>query len=445
MSPSGSPTRVDASVQDSALSDARVSDVSIITVNWNGREHLSHLLPSVIPLGAGEILLVDNGSSDGSLELVRDQFPSVRILQNPTNQGFAHPNNRAARAARGRYLAFINNDMRADERWLVEGLKGLNKGTPCVACRILDWEGKRVDYNGSSMQYLGYALQKDAGQVEQDVKAEEEVLFPCGGAMIIRRDLFLELGGFDKDYFAIFEDVDLGWRLWLTGHRIAFCPASKTFHRGHATFRSIAESRTRYLMHRNALITILKNYEEETFRKILPLAFLLAIKRAIHFSGVDKQSFYLWEETRDSLRWEDPRVQDRLLDALNHLVALDDVLQHLPEILAKRRRIQKERVRSDEQIIHRFHDPLRAIVQDASYLEEEKALLDLFDLSPLFQDYEFPPVPEGRSGHASELNAYQWLGSFLTQHPASSSGSKVRHLWRRWRRSLKRLVRSSGR
>ena len=173
---------------------------------------------------------------------------------------------------------------------------------------------------------------------------------------------FWNLGGFDSDFFALYEDVDLGWRLWLAGHRVVMAPDSVVRHRGHATLETQAPEKTRYLMHRNALLTIFKNYEEENFRKIVPLALLLSVKRAVHFSGVRKESFYLWSETRHKLEEGDAAARSQLLDSLNHLVAVDDVLQSLPRLLEKRRRVQALRRRSDREIMELFGDPLRRIV-----------------------------------------------------------------------------------
>ena len=271
-------------------------DVTVVTVNWNGKSHLSTLLPPLLALEPGEVIVVDNGSTDGSQEFLRRRYPQVRLLENGVNRGFAQPCNLGAETARGSCVAFINNDMRPEPDWLAAALEKLDARTPCVASRILDWEGRRIDYNGSSLHYLGYGIQQDVGMKVEKAPRRDQVLFPCGGAMLMDRRVFLELGGFDPDYFALFEDVDLGWRLWLAGYRVVLAPESVVRHRGHATLETQSPEKTRYLIHRNALLTIFKNYDEENFRKILPLALVLAVKRAVHFSGVRKESFYLWSD-----------------------------------------------------------------------------------------------------------------------------------------------------
>jgi len=412
------------------------SDVSIITVNWNGRTHLEHLLPSLLPLGAREILVVDNGSTDGSIEFLRKRYPEVRILENPLNYGFAHPCNQAAREASGPVLAFINNDMRAHSGWLSRGLEALEKPVACVASRILDWEGRRIDFNGGSLQFLGYALQKDCGRVLDEVSAEDRTLFPCGGAMLIRRDIYLDVGGFDEDFFAIFEDVDLGWRLWVMGHEVALAPESLVYHRGHATFQTQPNSKMRYLMHRNALMTIIKNYDEENFRSIFPLAVYQALRRAVRCSGVRKESFYLWEESFQQIDRGDRDTSLRILDALNHLVATEDVLEMLPKLTNKRLTIQERRRRPDSEILALFQEPLRAIVEDPEYVEAELQWIELLDLSKRLGSHQLQPLleqlPEQLGQRVAqlrrELTGLQWAGGYALQHPPVQTRPKWKKL-----------------
>ena len=409
-------------------------DVSVVTVNWNGKSHLSTLLPPLLALKPGEVIVVDNGSTDGSQEFLRRRYPQVQLLENGMNLGFAQPCNLGAKAARGSCIAFINNDMRPEPYWLTAALEKLDARTPCVASRILDWEGRRIDYNGSSLHYLGYGLQQDLGRPAEEAPRRGQVLFPCGGAMLVERKVFLDLGGFDPDYFALYEDVDLGWRLWLAGHRVVMAPDSVVRHRGHATLETQAPEKTRYLIHRNALLTIFKNYEEENFRKIVPLALILAVKRAVHFSGVRKESFYLWSETRHKLAEADETAQSRLLDSLNHLVAVDDVLQSLPRVLEKRRRVQALRRRSDREIMELFGDPLRRIVEDPGYVKEELELLEalglgsLLELAPSIASLESLPgsLREKIRTLEKELNTLHWLNSRAGLHPPGPPGLAAR-------------------
>lgn len=420
------------------------SDISVITVNWNGRSHLEVLLPSLMSLGPGEVIVVDNGSSDGSVEWLGRRFPQVRLLRNESNQGFASPCNQGARAARGRVLAFVNNDMRCHPAWIDAALPEL-ENCACVASRILDWEGRHIDYNGSSLQYLGYAVQQDLGQVAESVIRRGQALFPCGGSMFVHRDVFLSLGGFDADYFAIFEDVDFGWRLWISGHEVRVAPDSVTYHRGHATFQVQSLPKMRYLMHRNALFTIIKNYEESLYRRIVPLAILLALKRAVRCSAVNRESFYLWRETAArALDPEDPRALEELLDAFNHLVSVDDVIDGLPRLLEQRRTVQSRRQRSDSELFALFADPLRPIVLDGDYMETELVLLrglgldEVFNMDGFTQALEAAPTRVGERLRSArqELARIQSLGVAAILHPPAvapfprSRWDRLVHAWR---------------
>jgi GT2 family glycosyltransferase len=368
--------------------------ISVLVVNWNGRRHLEHCLPSLVaqeyPAEKLEIVLVDNGSVDGSVDFVSQHFPSVRILRNEHNQGFAKPNNDAASAATGDYVALINNDMRADPRWLANAARLLdeNNDTVCIGSKILSWDGQRVDFNGGTMQFLGYATQEDigspAGASENLVK---EILFPCGGAMLVNREVYLSSGGFDEDYFAIYEDVDFGWRLWLMGYRVILAPESVVYHRLHGTLDRSREEKMRYLMHRNALWTVIKNYADDTLHKVLPVTVVQTLGRAMFFSGVDRSSFYLWAG-QDAQIASAGGIPDTVVwqcrDAINHLVMLDDTFQALPALRAKRARVQSRRKVADEAILPRFGDPFRNIMSDLRYELTELDLVQSLGLDRLF-------------------------------------------------------------
>ena len=413
------------------------SDVTIITVNWNGRAHLEDLMPSLVSQGAGEIIVVDNGSTDDSIPFLEQNYPAVKILKNPTNKGFAQPNNLAAKTATGKILALINNDMKAHPDWITAGLHRL-RDSDCAASRILSWDGSRIDFNGSSLQYLGYALQEDTGKLLSEITgSRQEILFPCGGAMLIPKEIFLEAGGFDEDFFAIFEDVDLGWRLWLMGFRITLASDSIVYHKGHATFQTRNNAKMRYLMHRNALMTVLKNYDDAKVSRIFPMALMMAVRRAVRCSGVKKESFYIWEDALQDLESGSEDLQALRLDAFNHLVALDDAIAMLPGILEKRRGIQGRRAKSDEQIFSLFRDPLRPIVEDSGYIEKEAQLLEMLGLGNLFDVDAYRA--KAQIYHSSreeaversrrELLALQWLGGYSLLHPPENinrPGSRIR-------------------
>jgi len=233
-----------------------------------------------------------------------------------------------------------------------------------------------VDSNGGSLQYLGYADQLK----RSDGRKGEEILFPCGGAMFILKDVFEEVGCFDDDYFALFEDVDLGWRLWIMGYRVVMAPDSIVYHRGHGTFRTRRQVKTRFLMHRNALMTIIKNYDDENLMRILPVALILAVKRALLFMNIDKKAFYFWEDQDSRIS-----VPAKFEEACLHLAAIDDVFEAFQSLTEKRTAVQSRRKRNDEDILTLFKDPFRNIMGSAEYLWDEVSLFGHFGLEKVFQ------------------------------------------------------------
>lgn len=273
--------------------------VSLIVVNWNGRHHLEPCLDSLraleYPEGHLEVLVADNGSTDGSLELLRDRYPEVRVLPLGHNHGFAAANNLAAEQARGEWVGFLNNDMRVEPGWLGALTDGRERHpeAACLASRILNWDGSAIDFVGGGANYQGHGFQHDHGAPSSAHDVERRLLFPCGGAMLARRERFREMGGFDADFFAYFEDVDLGWRLNLLGHDTWYVPQATARHRHHGTSRNLDYHRVRVLFERNALMTIYKVLEPETLARVLPAALLLMNERALSISPVDESEFAL--------------------------------------------------------------------------------------------------------------------------------------------------------
>lgn len=343
--------------------------VSVVVANLDGRALLPDCLDAVAalryPPELVETIVVDNGSRDGSLELVAERWPGVRRIALGRNLGFAGANNAGARAARGAYLALLNNDARPDGDWLAALVGAVDEagGTLCVGAKILDWQGETVDFVGGALNLYGRAFQLDDGLPLEATPYDRphESLFACGGAMLIRRDLFLELGGFDDAFTAYFEDVDLGWRLWLAGYRVVFEPAAVTYHRKHGTGGRLFPVERRYaLAEANALRMLVKNLEEANLRRVLPVALMLGVQRSLSQAGVDTDS-YAFAPVSEPL--EAGLAPDAVPEpamtrvATSYLVAIDTVAREMPELLERREAVQAGRKRSDAEIFARF--PLR--------------------------------------------------------------------------------------
>jgi GT2 family glycosyltransferase len=400
--------------------------VSIVVLNWNGKGHLADCLASLLALDYPEsklqIILCDNGSTDGSADFVRRTFPKVTLLTLDHNYGFAEGNNRAAREAGGEWVGFLNNDMRVEPTWLNDLIAPLpdHPQAVCLASRIMNWNGSAVDFVGGGVNFQGHGFQVDVGKPTSSQDTPRRLLFACGGAMLVRRDLFLEVGGFDRDFFAFFEDVDLGWRLNLLGHDVWYSPAATAYHRHHGTASRIDSHQLRVLYERNALAMIYKCFDDDNLAAALPTALLLQNERALSVSGLNRRSFDFNDQasTSDSeqgttggpalsrpagvlargrrvVRQEGLAMAARkafhLLDrwfaavmsatvglarpryfvvrgvALSHYIAQSQFAHQLESLNKKRAWIQSRRTRTDPEILPLFEDAFYSSHQDAEY------------------------------------------------------------------------------
>lgn len=267
----------------------KLSKVSVLVLSWNGRHHLEECLPALeaqrLPGRELEILVLDNGSHDGSVAWLEKHHPRVRTLASRNNLGFCAGNNKLAQEARGEALVLLNNDTRPQEGWLaalVGALEAAPADVAAVSGKIVDWQGERLDFARGLMTFDGHAFQQGYRRPLAGLAlppAGSELLFACGGNMIVRRDSFFEAGAFDPDYFAYLEDVDLGWRLWSGGERVIFEPAATVHHRSMATSQLLGNENRGFLFERNAFLTAYKNFDREHWPRMLPLVLLTLMHR----------------------------------------------------------------------------------------------------------------------------------------------------------------------
>ncbi|MBX0327334.1 glycosyltransferase [Oscillochloris sp. ZM17-4] len=334
------------------------ASVSVVVVNLNGCHHLEPCFQSLIaqdyPADRVELILIDNASTDGSLELMRERFPTVRVIRNAENVGFAPAVNQGAAAATGRYLALINNDMRADPGWVTAMVRaldsGVERGVACVGSQILDWDGERIDFLSSGASFYGFGYQFYHGLPAGSVSlGDHEALFACGGAMLVDRQIFLDVGGFDEDYFAYYEDVDFGWRLWVLGHRVLITPSATIYHRHHGTSSRMRPYQVNKLFERNALMTVIKNYDEENLSRVLGASLLMMFQRMLkHIDGEVEWDAYDFARGGS----QPPGVLDQSVPrlALSPVAAMKDIVDDFPRLWKKRQRIQSRRALPDSAI-----------------------------------------------------------------------------------------------
>jgi GT2 family glycosyltransferase len=262
--------------------------VSVIVVNWNGKHLLAECLGSLLEQEQQEveIILVDNGSTDGSAAFVREAFPSVRIVELPANLGFAGGNNAGIRIARGKYIALLNNDTRTDTAWLSHLVSEAESGPASVgmwASKILSYDHPDTFDNVGLLLYpdgLGRGrgrLDKDRGQYDQ----VQEALFPSGCAALYRKAMLDEIGLLDEEFFAYADDVDLGLRARLAGWGCIYVPTAKVYHKYSASSSAYSPLKA-FLVERNRIRVLLKYFPPELIL-ISPLVTL--VRLVFHLVG----------------------------------------------------------------------------------------------------------------------------------------------------------------
>jgi GT2 family glycosyltransferase len=264
---------------------------TVVIPNWNGRELLPICLDSLRRQSMpAEVIVVDDGSADGSAGLVRERYPEVRLIELGENRGFAAAVNAGIQASRTGYVALLNNDAEAAPGWL-EGLVAAFDACPdagFAASKMLDYADRtRIDGAGDAFTWEGNAYrvghgERDCGQYD----APAWVFGACAGAAIYRRQMLDVIGLFDEAFFAYYEDADLSFRAQLAGYRCRYVPEAVVYHVGSAT-TGRASDRTLYLQTRNRIALVLKNYPARFLVEKLPqvLRFQLEVLRRAQASG----------------------------------------------------------------------------------------------------------------------------------------------------------------
>lgn len=254
---------------------------AIIILNWNGKELLKKFLPSIVQFSIeqADIYVADNASTDDSISFIKEIYPSIKIIQNKENGGYAKGYNDALKHVKADIYCLINSDVEVSENWLtpiIEEFKK-NKTTGVLQPKILDYKAKdKFEYAGACGGYLDFlaypyckgrvfnTIEKDKNQF--DIKSE--IFWASGACFFVRSKIFEEMNGFDEDYFAHQEEIDFCWRVKNSGYKIKFIPESRVFHVGAATLSNYNPKKT-FLNFRNSLFSIVKNIPKKYFLFIL--------------------------------------------------------------------------------------------------------------------------------------------------------------------------------
>jgi GT2 family glycosyltransferase len=250
---------------------------AIVILNWNGQKLLEQFLPSVVNFSSelAEIYIADNASTDASIKYVKEFYPSIKIIKNTTNDGYAKGYNDALTDVEADIYCLLNSDVEVTKDWLKPILEVFRKEeeTAVIQPKLLDFKDKtKFEYAGAAGGFLdafGYPycrgrvfnhLETDNGQFN-DIS---DIFWASGACLFVRSKIYHQLEGLDEDYFAHQEEIDLCWRIQNIGYKVRYVGTSIVFHVGGATLRETNPQKT-YLNFRNSLLNVVKNVPQKWF------------------------------------------------------------------------------------------------------------------------------------------------------------------------------------
>ncbi|WP_445458266.1 glycosyltransferase family 2 protein [Flavobacterium sp. HNIBRBA15423] len=287
--------------------------IAVVILNWNGVDLLRQFLPSVIQFSKeATIYVIDNASTDDSITVLKKEFPTVIVITNTGNFGFAKGYNEGLKSITEDYLALVNSDVEVTENWLqpIINLFDKESKTAMIQPKILDYKNKtHFEYAGAAGGFIdkfGYpycrgrifdCIEKDQGQYDTDIP----IFWASGACLFIRNEVYKTLNGFDEDFFAHQEEIDLCWRAYNNNYITKYCTKSVVYHVGGATLDNSNPKKT-YLNFRNSLFMLTKNLPKRKLIIILFLRMVLDGFAAIHFLSIGKIS-HAWSVLKAHLNF----------------------------------------------------------------------------------------------------------------------------------------------
>jgi GT2 family glycosyltransferase len=253
--------------------------VTVVIPNWNGREMLRVCLEALEAqtLSDHSVIVVDNGSDDGSVTWLAERHPRVRVIENTENRGFAGPVNQGIEASESPYIAVLNNDTEPSPGWLaalVAAAESDERVGMCASRMMFADRPTMINSTGISVDRVAIAWDRRGGEIEDGRETKPvEVFGACAGAALYRRKMLNEVGLFDEEFFAYLEDVDLAWRARRLGWHCLYVPAAHVLHRHSATGREGSPFKSFHLG-RNKVWLVLKNYPFKLLWYTVPLVVL---------------------------------------------------------------------------------------------------------------------------------------------------------------------------
>ncbi len=332
--------------------------VSIIIPNWNGKEFLSPCLDSLYAQKYQnfEIIIVDNGSIDGSPALIKSEYPLVRLIELTTNTGFSYAVNLGIKQSKGSLIALINNDTVSDVNWLKVMVAIINSHSEIgsVACKMLMYNDPAY-LDGSGDGYRRGGLPGRIGHRERDLgqfNQERYIMGACGGAALYRKELFAKIGYFDEDYFAYLEDVDLSLRAQSAGFKCLYTPEAIIYHVGCGTTGSGYSPIVVSLSAQNNINTIVKNIPLILILKFLPQIFYFQLYYLLAVTLIGKQPIAWFKGSFNALKLLPKMLKKR--SEINKLRTIsikefeDLIIKSENELKESRKRLNNQQLRQSD-------------------------------------------------------------------------------------------------
>lgn len=314
-------------------------NISVVILNWNGAEMLRRFLPSVLMHSPeAEVVVADNASTDDSLRVMAEEFPSVRTIVLDRNYGFAEGYNQALRQVEAEYYLLLNSDVEVPQGWLRPMMEYMESHPEVAACQpkmLCQWDKRMLEYAGACGGYidrLGYPFCRGRvfGTIEEDrgqYDSIRTVAWASGAALLVRSRLYWEVGGLDGRFFAHQEEIDLCWRLRSRGYGIVCVPQSAVYHVGGGTLPKESPRKT-YLNFRNNLLLLYKNYPAQGFAGLMLTRFVLDAVASLQFLAKGEWGSFcaVWKARRDFCRMKSDYRNDREQNLRLTKVPLSDIL-----------------------------------------------------------------------------------------------------------------------
>ena len=332
-------------------------DVTIGIPTCSGSRWLRTALPSLrsldYPAERIEILIHDNASTEPVEPWVREAHPGASVVRSERNLGFAVACNEIAAAAASPLVCFVNDDMSFDEAFLRELVLARHQTeAACVGAVVRSADGGGLEFAGGSLAFTGHGAPAADGAALAASDTLVPSLFVSGGAMLVDRDTFLDCEGFAPEYFAWYEDVDFGWRLHALGGHAVVAPRAVCFHEGHGSESQLGPDGRMRLLERNALLSVLRNFEDSLLEAVFPYALALSALRAEL-------------EPARAAACEQGRLAAMAL---------------LPRAERARRQLAERRIVSSEALLPLFREPFRVEISGERYADGQRALAEAYGL-----------------------------------------------------------------